>query len=199
VSTAETLPQMGAAEFLAFERAADSRHEWVNGLVYAMAGGSAMHALITAKLIRALGNRVQGRGCEPFSGDLRIKVEETGLFTYPDVSVVCGPLEFAADDDGKDTVTNPALLVEVLSPSTEAYDRGEKFAHYRRLPSLKAYLLVDQFRPRLELFIRVGDGFWRLSIADGIEATLQIDPLGIELPLEEVYRGVTFETPPPRR
>jgi Uma2 family endonuclease len=189
---------MSATEFLAFERAADTRHELVNGVVYAMAGGSAMHALIAANVAVELGLRLRGKGCQPFSGDLRIKIEETGMFTYPDLSIVCGALEFATADDGRDTVTNPTLLVEVLSPSTEGYDRGEKFAHYRRIPSLKAFLLVDQFRPRLELFIRVGDGFWRLSTADGLDNTLEIEPLSLSLPLAEVYRGATFATPPPR-
>lgn len=189
---------MSAAEFLPFERAAETRHELVNGVVYSMAGGSAMHALIATNVAVELGLHLRGKGCQPYSGDLRIKVEETGLFTYPDLSIICQPLEFATDDDGRDTVTNPTLLVEVLSPSTEGYDRGEKFAHYRRIPSLKAFLLVDQFRPRLELFIRVGDGFWRLSTADGLDTTLEIEPLGLSLPLAEVYRGVTFAPAPPR-
>lgn len=186
---------MTGAEFLALERGAATKHEFINGEVHDMAGGTPTHALIGANVTRELGMRLGGRGCNPYSSDLRIKVEETGLHTYPDVSVVCGELEFA--DGERDTVTNPVLLVEVLSPSTEAYDRGGKFAHYRRMPSLQAYLLADPFTPRLELFIRAGDGFWRLSTAEGLETTLVIEPLGITLAVAEIYRGVKFGPPPP--
>ena len=131
MAVAETVRKLTEAEYLALERAAESKSEFFDGEMFAMAGGSPMHALIAANLIRELGMKLKGRPCKPFTSDLRLKVEATGLLTYPDVSVLCGPLQFAADTD--DTVVNPTLLIEVLSDSTEAYDRGEKFQHYRQM------------------------------------------------------------------
>jgi len=128
------------AEYLALERSAPFKSEFFDGEMFAMAGGSPMHSLMGANLIGELRSKLKGGPCRPFTSDLRIKIEATGLFTYPDVSVICGPLHFVEGTD--DTVVNPTLIVEVLSDSTEAYDRGEKFQHYRQMPSLKEYLLL---------------------------------------------------------
>ena len=184
------------AEYLAIERVAPFKCEFYRGEMFAMAGGSPMHSLIAGNLIRVLGNRLQGRGCLTFTSDLRVKVEMTGLITYPDVSVVCGELRFA--DAEQDTLINPTLVAEVLSDTTEGYDRGEKFAHFRRVASLQAYLLLSQRKPAIELFLRAEDGQWSLREAAGMEASLGIPPLHVTLPLGEVFANVTFLQAAPR-
>ncbi|MBI2949613.1 MAG: Uma2 family endonuclease [Verrucomicrobia bacterium] len=184
------------AEYLAQERGAPFKSEFHDGEMFAMAGGSPMHSLIAANLIAAFHRALRGRGCLTFTSDLRVKVEMTGLNTYPDVSVVCGELRFA--DAEQDTLVNPTLVAEVLSDATEGYDRGEKFEHYRRIATLQAYLLASQRKPRLELFLKSEDGQWLLREAAGLEASLEIPPLNINLPLGEVFANVTFLQVGPR-
>lgn len=133
--------------------------------------------------------RLKDRPCAAYDSDLRIKCP-TGLYTYPDVSVVCGDLEF--DDEQNDTVLNPMLLVEVLSKSTEAYDRGKKFDHYRTIASLREYVLVSQDEPMVQRFIRNGDGTWNLSVASNLDGSLVATSIGIDLPLAEIYERVEF-------
>jgi len=183
-------PRLTEAEYLAIERGAPFKSEFHDGEMFAMAGGSPRHSLIAANLIRALGNRLAGRGCLTFTSDLRVKVEMTGLSTYPDVSVVCGEMRFA--DAEEDTLVNPTFVAEVLSDATESYDRGDKFEHYRRIPSLLAYLLASQRKPALELFLRGTGAEWTLHEAAGLEATLEIPPLHLTLPLQEVFAHITF-------
>ena len=177
------------AEYLDFEREAEMKHEFFDGELFAMSGGTRTHSLVTANLIAALHGRLKNR-CQTFTSDLRVKIEMTGLYTYPDVSVACGEQRFA--DDQNDVLLTPTLVVEVLSESTEAYDRGKKFEHYRRIPSLQGYLLVRQDYAHLELFSRQSDGTWRLSEASGMAAELQIPALEVALPLKEDYLGVNF-------
>jgi Uma2 family endonuclease len=196
MAVASTVPQLSEAEYLALERAAPFKSEFFAGEMFAMAGGTPMHSLIAANLIGELGTKLKGRSCKAFTSDLRLKVEATGLFTYPDVSVICGPLQFAANTD--DTVVNPTLLIEVLSDSTEAYDRGEKFRHYRQMPALKEYLLVSQRLPRIEQFLRRPDDEWALRTAEGRGATLTLPSLEIALELNEVFAGVDFAPAPIR-
>lgn len=190
MAVADILHRLTEEEYLCLDRAADYKSEFFDGEMFAMAGGSPMHSLIAANLIRELGTKLKGRPCRPFTSDLRLKVEATGLDTYPDVSVVCSPLQFAAGTD--DTVVNPTLLIEVLSGATEAYDRGEKFFHYRQMPSLQEYLLVSQRLPRFEQFVRRVNGEWALRIAEGMEATLVLPSLEITIALAEVFAGVDF-------
>jgi len=154
---------MSYAAYVAAEASSPVRHEYLRGEVYAMAGGTPEHAALIAAMTTELSMALRGRPCRVYSADLRVRVTSTDLSTYPDVTVVCGVLETAADDAV--AVTNPLVIVEVLSDSTEAYDRGEKFAHYRRLPSLRAYVLVSQHEARLEAYIRNDDGAWVLSEA----------------------------------
>ena len=180
-----------AEEYLTVERAAEFKSEFFGGEMFAMAGGSPMHSLIATNLAREIGNQLKGRPCVPFNSNLRLKVLATGLYTYPDLSVVCGPLEFA--DEQEDTIVNPTLLAEVLSNSTEGYDRGKKFEHYRQIPALRGYLLVSQKEPRIEQFLRGSDGEWRLREAAGLEAQLELPCLQITLPLAEVFANVKFE------
>lgn len=180
-------------EYLALERAADYKSEYIDGEIFAMSGGSRRHSLIAGNLIRELGNLLRHRPCEVHPSDLRVNVDEADLYTYPDVTVICGDPEFA--DAENDTLMNPAVIVEVLSPTTEAYDRGEKFARYRLLPSLRVYMLVSQDRPRVEWYTRGPDG-WLLHDADGLDATVELTDPGCTLALAEVYAKVSFGAEP---
>lgn len=182
------------AEYLALKAATDQRHEWLDGEVYAMAGGTIEHGQLIAAATMALGQLASGCGCKVFSADVKVRVRATGLATYPDVSVVCGPL--ARDPDLPHALTNPAVLVEVLSDSTEAYDRGLKFAHYRQLPSLRDYVLVSQHRPEIEVYSRDDQGRWVLTVAGpGQAAPLTAMPGGLEV--DRIYQGVELAPAPP--
>lgn len=183
-------PFITPADYLARERRSEVRSEYLNGRVYAMSGASREHNRITINLSAMLHSRLRGKPCEPFSGDLRVKVSPTGLYTYPDVIVACGESRF--EDEHVDTLLNPTAIVEVLSDSTEAYDRGEKFAHYRALESLTDYLLVAQDRPRIEHFIRQPDSRWLYSVADGLDSQVEIATIDCVLPLAEIYERVVF-------
>src|SRR5439155_9351117 len=140
--------------------------------------------------------RLEGTNCVPNTSELRVKTETTGLYTYPDVSVVCGRAQLL--DERRDTLLNPAVIVEVLSDSTEAYDRGKKFEHYRQIPSLREYILVSQKEPRVEQFIRQPTGEWTLKEAAGLNAEIAIPSLGITLPLAEIFANVEFSRTPLR-
>ena len=178
------------AEYLALERAAvDVKSEFYDGEMFAMSGATRGHSRISTNLAIEFGNKLRGHRCQPFNADLRVKIETSGLYTYPDLSVVCGEDQHV--DDEKDTLTNPTLIVEVLSPSTENYDRGRKFEHYRQIPSLKEYLLVSQDQPRIEQFIRQSNQ-WVLRDAVGLKTKLVLPSLKISLSLAAVFRGVKF-------
>lgn len=172
------------AEYVERERASDTKHELVNGEIFAMAGGTIEHGRLASSVMITLGAQLRGRPCSAFSSDVLVRVLATGLATYPDLSVVCGKLE--RDPEDANTVINPILLVEVLSDSTEAYDRGEKFAHYRRVPSLKEYVLVSQHEPRIEVFRRGDDGIWSLHEAGATER-VKLTSIACELAVDEVY------------
>lgn len=179
-------------EYLALDRASETKSEYLNGEVYAMVGASFAHVRIVANLVRRLGNQLEGSRCAAFASDLRLRVRPTGLYTYPDVIVACEPFEFA--DDQRDTLTNPVVLIEVLSESTQDYDRGGKFAHYRTLPSLREYLLFEQSRVHAEHFVRQADPHrWLLTETDRVTDTLRLDAIGAELRLAEVYDGLDVE------
>ena len=193
---AEPVKRLSVSEYLELERSADFKSEFYDGEMFAMAGGSPQHSQIAANFIQAIGPRLAARPCVAYTSDLRLKVEATGLLTYPDVSVVCGPLELAPGTD--DTVVNPTIIVEVLSDSTEAYDRGKKFENYRQMPSLQEYLLVSQKEPRVEQFMRQSNGQWLLRDAAGMDATLTLPSLDIVMSLAEVFAKVRFERGPIR-
>ncbi|MCA9707416.1 MAG: Uma2 family endonuclease [Myxococcales bacterium] len=176
--------RMSYAEYLEYERQATLKHEYLRGEVFAMTGGTPQHSALAARMTAVLTRELGGRPCRVFNADLRVRIEATDLAAYPDVSVVCDRLETAADDEL--AVINPVLLVEVLSDSTEAYDRGQKAAHYRRIPSLRAYLLVSQHEPRLELLVRKDDGTWTLLEAT-VGERLPVEPLAVELSVDEIY------------
>ena len=188
---------------MALERAAVGvKSEFCDGEMFAMAGGTRRHSKISTNLAREFGNKLLDHRCQPFNTDLRVKIEATGLYTYPDLSVVCG--EDHHVDEEMDTLINPTVIVEVLSDSTEGYDRGKKFEHYRQIPSLQEYILVSQTQPRIEQFIRQASNEWLLREAFGLNATLSLPSLEIAIALAEVFRNVKFEPeprhpePPPR-
>lgn len=183
-------------EYLALERKAPEKSEYLNGRIFAMAGASVEHNTITANLVRTLGNAFLERPCRVFSSDMRVKVAATGLYTYPDVVALCADLLF--DDLQRDTLINPAVIFEVLSPSTEAYDRGEKFAHYRRLESLTDYVLLSQDKPRVERFVRQGS-LWVLMEISSLDDAINLTSLGCDLPLRELYDKVNFPSGPDLR
>ena len=179
-----------AADYLALERKAETKSEYLNGHIYAMSGASRSHNRITINLVAMLHSRLKGKPCEPFAGDMRVKVNPTGLYTYPDLVVACGESRF--DDHQLDTLLNPTVIIEVLSESTAAYDRGDKFAHYRALESLTDYVLVAQDKPCIEHYRRQANGQWLYSAADGLDAQVEIATIGYGLPLAEVYERVVF-------
>lgn len=176
-----------AEEYLTLERSAPYKSEFHDGQIYAMTGASRKHNLITVNIARELSIQLKKRPCEAYINDMRVKSAEARNYYYPDIAVVCGAPQF--EDAQVDTLLNPTLLIEVLSPSTEAYDRGGKFAHYRKIPSLREYLLVTQDQPGIERYMRQGD-FWILSEAIGLEASMPLESIDCILSLSEVYDKV---------
>lgn len=176
------------AGYLALEAMSPVKHEFLDGHVWAMAGGTPGHAAIAASITGLLWGVLRNQPCRVFSSDLRVRVEATGLATYPDITVVCGILETDPEDPAGNTATNPTLLVEVLSPSTENYDRGEKLAHYKRIASLREILLVAHDERRLELWSRTADGGWTLEVVRG-DGVVRLGSLGCEIDVGEVYRN----------
>jgi Uma2 family endonuclease len=171
---------MTYAEYLEAEAASEVRHEFLNGEVWAMAGGSPAHAATAAALIRELGIALRGTPCRVYTSDLRVRILATGLSTYPDVAVVCGEIQTAPEDP--DTVVNPVLIVEVLSESTEAYDRGAKAAHYRRIPSLQVYVIASQTDALLEIYRRLDGDRWELVEARRGDRPVLLPPRGSGVP-----------------
>ncbi len=185
------LPKMTPEEYLAIERNAEYKSEYFDGQMYAMAGSSANHSEVSARLIRALLNRVESLGCRVYTSDMKVRTQESGLYTYPDVSVVCGkPIILTG---GGDVLSNPKVIVEVLSKSTEADDRGFKFQQYQRIATLEDYLLVSQVEPLVERFSRMPGGEWSgYAIARGMDASVVIPSLRIDIPLAEIYSTINF-------
>ena len=183
------------AEYLAFERAqSDAKHEYLDGRIIpmvetirSMAGASLAHNRIVSNLVISLGTQMRGRPCDVFSSDMRIHIPTTGLYTYPDIAALCGEPRF--EDDQLDVLLNPDLIIEVLSPSTEAYDRGAKFDHYRSIETLQTYMLIAQDRAHVEQFERQESG-WLLTVTKGLEASVRLEAISCELALADVYERV---------
>jgi Uma2 family endonuclease len=188
--SAQPQPRLTPEQYLQAERAAETRSEYYQGHVYAMSGGSYQHGQIIMNFGGELRAALKKRACSVCASDLRVRVSPDGLYTYPDVVVICGDPRFA--DDQRDTLLNPTLIVEVLSPSTEAYDRGFKSAQYRTIESLEEYVLVSQVEPRVEVFRRQPGSHWLLSEAVGLGAVAQLDSLDCSVKLDEIYDKVTF-------
>lgn len=175
-------------EYLDRERRAETRSEYYRGEMFAMSGATWEHTLIKDNLAREAGNQLKAGPCRVATSDLRVKVNASGLYTYPDIVIVCGEPQF--EDKVLDTLLNPSVLIEVLPDSTEKYDRGQKFVHYRQLPSLKEYVLVAQDRPQVERFVRQDDGTWVLSAFGDLAQTFSFGTIAVQVPLAEIYRGV---------
>lgn len=191
-----TVPKslMTEAEYLAFERASEIRHEYWRGELFAMAGASESHNLASGNLFVAIQLSLRDKPCRAYTHDMRVFAAESRSYVYPDIVVACPPIEFK--DDKRDTLLNPHVVVEVLSPSTESYDRGRKFDFYRQSDSLRQYVLVEQDAPRVMSYIRQSDGVaWLLTPLEGLTAVLDFPTLGVSVPLSEIYRNVEF--PPP--
>lgn len=180
-------------EYLALEREAETKSEYLAGQIFAMAGASPEHNQIAFNLITLIGAQLRGGPCRGYTSDQRVLVSSTGLYTYPDVSVVCGNPQYTPNDP--EALVNPSLIIEVLSDSTEGYDRGEKFAHYDRVESLSEFVLVAQNMPRIECFVRQESGKWLLDHAEGLDASLPLVSIPCELKLADVYNRVEFPSP----
>ncbi len=160
-------------QYLEMERASEEKHEFLDGEIYLMSGASGNHNLVMGNTYASLHAQLRKRPCLVYPSDQRVRVNDTGLYTYPDISIVCDPPLWT--DDRRDTLLNPTVIVEILSPSTESYDRGKKFQHYRALESLREYVLIAQDSPRIERYIRQADNQWLLADAIGLEATIALE------------------------
>jgi Uma2 family endonuclease len=188
--TTHTVTCVTPEEYLAAERLSETRSEYLDGGVYPMTGASANHSRIILSISTELNNQLGDRKCDVFPIDMKVRLPGSRKFFYPDVMVVCGELQF--HDDRRDIITNPDLVVEVFSPSTEAFDRGAKFQAYRTLSSLKEYLLVAQESPTVEQYVRNDDGSWNLTTFVGPESTLTLPSVECTLNLAAVYKRVEF-------
>jgi Uma2 family endonuclease len=177
-------------QYLEIERKAEFKSEYLDGEMFAMAGARENHNLLVASLIAALHQQLRTRPCRVYPSDMRVHVKSTGLCTYPDVSAVCGERRFV--DNQTDTLLNPGLIIEVLSPTTEAYDRGRKFEYYQSIESLREYLLVSSDRVRAELYSREPDGRWLLTCAQRLEDSLTLESVGARIVLSDLYERVEF-------
>src|SRR5262245_61157563 len=174
-------------DYFAVEASSGVKHEFYQGEIFAMAGASLAHNHLSANVLTSLRGAVRPKGCSAFGSDLRVKTPD-GLFTYPDVMVVCGPISLA--QDRPDTVTNPCVIVEVLSDATREYDRGEKFTLYQAIPTLQEYLLIEQDRVCIEHWQRQDAGDWTAQTYTTLEAIMSLPTLGVTMPLREVYLQV---------
>ena len=175
-------------EYLALERGAEYKSEYLAGEIFAMAGTSERHNLIAGNVFAELHAQLRKRPCKVYFSDVRLKVNRTGLYTYPDVMVVCGETQFA--DDQQDMILNPTVIIEVLSESTEGYDRGKKFEHYRKLDSLSEYILIAQDRYHVERYVRQPDNQWLLAETDNVHDTLSLTSIACNLALADIYDKV---------
>ena len=187
-------PYLSPQQYLAYERMAEFKSQYFQGEMFAMAGASREHKLIVANIVRELGNSLKHRPCEVYPSDMRVKVTTSGLYTYPDSTVVCSEAKF--EDDQFDTLINPTVLFEVLSDSTESFDRGGKFRLYREIDSLKEYVMVSQDRASVECYLRQSDDRWLLKETQSLEESVTIESLEVTVPLAELYRNIRFEIVP---
>lgn len=192
MSLPQCIKRFTPREYYELERKAEYKSDYYDGEIFAMSGGTSRHSVIILNIGGELRQRLKGKPCNPYESNLRLKVMATGLRTYPDVSVYCGPLERDEEDPYEETYINPTVVFEVLSKSTEGYDRGWKAENYRQIESLKAYVLVSQESPHVEIFERQPDRSWRLRETRGLDTILTISAIQVELPLAEIYDRVDF-------
>ncbi|KPV52470.1 hypothetical protein SE17_15340 [Kouleothrix aurantiaca] len=189
--TAQPKAAISEPEYLAFERGSAQKHEYYRGRVYAMTGAKEAHNLIAGNTLATLHAQLRRTPCRVYPSDMRVKVLRTGLNTYPDVVVVCGQPQFT--DDVRDTLLNPTVIVEVLSESTERYDRGLKFENYRAIDTLQDYLLIAQDHHHIEQYTRQPNGKWQLTEANNLEESIRLDSINCTLALADIYEKVELE------
>jgi Uma2 family endonuclease len=183
-------PYITEEQYLEIEEGSEQRHEYLDGEMFPIETCSLPHATILPNLIVTLVRELKGSSCRVFSSTLRVRVSRTGLYTYPDIAVICGKPEMLDKGKGKDTVTNPKAIVEILSPTTQTYDRGDKFVHYRTIPFLQDYLLISQDQVRAEHWAKQPDGGWLFHEISGPEAIIVLESIGVRFGLSEAYDGV---------
>lgn len=179
-----------AKEYLALEEIAEFKSEYYNGEIFAMSGGTANHDRLASECDRIIGTRLENGDCESFTSNMKVRIPKADIYFYPDFSVVCGQAEF--EDAKKSILTNPILIVEVLSDSTESFDRGKKFHRYQQIPSLTEYLLISQTEPQVDIFHRSDNRIWTLRSYSGLESVIEIQTLNLEIKLADLYRRVEF-------
>jgi Uma2 family endonuclease len=174
-------------EYLEMEEASEGKHEYYRGEIFAMSGGTITHNIISLKVASRLEQKLRGKSCTPYNSDQRIYIEKNGLFTYPDISVICGEVE--TRDYDENNITNPVIIIEVLSPSTRNYDRGDKFRLYRDIAGLREYILIDSEAIAIEAFRVNLEGLWELEEYKTKEEVLQLRTIQVSIPLLEIYEG----------
>ncbi len=187
----QPLIRLTPEQYLHRERLAETKSEYFDGEIFAMAGASREHNQIAANLVRVLGNQLLEKPCSVYSNDMKVKIEKAKKYTYPDVVVACQSECF--EDEQRDVLLNPVVILEILSNSTEAYDRGKKFLHYQLLGSLVDYLLVSQDTPRIEIFSRCHDQTWLYAEFHGLDAVVNLESIGCQLRLGEIYHKVNLQ------
>jgi Uma2 family endonuclease len=173
-------------EYREMESTSEVKHEYYQGEIFAMAGATVPHNFVRKNIISALDQKLSDSPCQPHNGDTRIYIKKNGMHMYPDVTIICG--EVRTDNNDKFNVLNPTIILEVLSPSTEGYDKGLKFSFYREIPTLKEYILVEPESVRIEAFHLNADGFWGLKVYKDIESSLELPSINVSLPLKEIYK-----------
>lgn len=179
-------------EYLEFEEASQEKHEYYQGEIFAMSGAKIIHNKIAVNFLTQVKQMLKGKSCQPFNSDQRIYIPQNSLFTYPDISIVCGDVKTKADDEWN--ILNPSVIVEVLSPSTRNYDRGEKFILYRDIPALKEYIMVDSESIRIEAYRINDNGHWELEEYRKTAEILLVKTVHLQIPLTEIYEGTKLIT-----
>ena len=182
--------QLTETEYLRIERGAFEKSDFYRGEMFAMAGASRFHCTINTNIVGELHGRLQGTSCRQFANDMRVKNELTGLFNYPDCLIVCEEPKYL--DRHEDVLLNPRVIIEIVSPSTESYDRGFKFQSYRRLPSCQEYIMVSQRAPLIERYVRQADDTWLLTIFEGLERVFSFSSVPIQIPMKALYQLIDF-------
>ncbi|MGD9562456.1 MAG: Uma2 family endonuclease [Pyrinomonadaceae bacterium] len=181
---AKVADRLTADEYLALEESSEERSEYIDGYVYAMAGGTASHIQISFNLTRIISEKLRGK-CRAYQSEMKVRVEDTDTFYYPDVTVVCGEQQFYRGR--RDVIENPILLVEVLSESTQEYDKNDKFFAYQKIESFKEYLLISQQKHAVQQYTRQSDGHWKIQASIGIDNSVYLESVELDVPMREIY------------
>lgn len=176
-------------EYLSIEASSNTKHEFHNGMIFAMAGGTVEHGLISGNFLVELTTALRAKksNCRPINGDVKLHIKSSNKYLYPDTMVICGEIEELKN--ASNSISNPTVIVEVLSKSTEGYDRGDKFFFYKQIPSLQSYILVDQYQPLIDLYTRKSD-LWKINRIEGLDQKIEIPSLGIQLNMRDLYLDV---------